>query len=163
MPDTNRTPPCPVCTAAAAAPPIDPAVSRQVQDLLPEGARIVHQLYLDQREHQLRECYAEIGRLDRELRGKGPHPQPRRRRDPKLHVIHHDVGIRCTSHHDGDGSCIKCCCGEWVRPEAFEEHLEEGARPPGLLLVSGRRLRQYEDTERIALRRKGEEAPGAAA
>ena len=39
---------------------------------------------------------------------------------------HQDTGFICLVYHGDDESkgkgCIKCTCGEWVRPHDFEEH-----------------------------------------
>lgn len=29
----------------------------------------------------------------------------------------------CVYHGDGHGACIKCTCGEWVRPQDWNDHV----------------------------------------
>lgn len=65
----HRTEPggCPTCTALAEAAPLGP-IPHELLQQLPDGARIVHQLYLDGLSDQIRKLYEERGELGRRIR-----------------------------------------------------------------------------------------------
>jgi hypothetical protein len=44
--------------------------------------------------------------------------------------VHLDSGFRClVAHGDGDGGCIHCTCGEFVRPKLWKAHQDQHTAP----------------------------------
>lgn len=66
--DLLRTEPggCPTCAALAEAEPLGP-IPDELRDQLPDGARIVHQRYLDDLSRQVMDLYEERGKLKRRI------------------------------------------------------------------------------------------------
>ena len=63
-------------------------------------------------------------------------------------TAHVDSGARClVLHADGDGQCVRCTCGVWVRPREWQAHVDASEKEDARL----KRVEQHREAEEAVL------------